>query len=191
MSTAQVVPPATAGASILSTRNIAALLGLYVVYKLLQALYNVSPFHPLSGIPGPKLAAASYAPEFYHDVIRFGCYSKEIIKMHEQYGMFSQRTSTTAMKEVLITQAHSSASTPTKSTAATSPSQTKSTPSAAASATSLSTRSMGQRTPFLSSHPEEQVTDFLTGLENPASAPLTMTCIVCAASLWPKSFPAP
>ncbi|KAH7398962.1 cytochrome P450 [Phaeosphaeria sp. MPI-PUGE-AT-0046c] len=85
MSTAQVVP-ATAGVSILSTRNIVAIVGLWVAYKLLQMLYNVSPFHPLSGIPGPKLAAASYAPEFWHDVIRFGCYSKEIRKMHAQYG---------------------------------------------------------------------------------------------------------
>lgn len=86
MSTAQVVAPVTAGASILSTRNVLAIVGLYILYKVLEALYNLSPFHPLSGIPGPRFAAASYAPEFYHDVIRFGCYSKEIIKMHQQYG---------------------------------------------------------------------------------------------------------
>jgi hypothetical protein len=84
--TTQSVPLA-ADASFLSARSIWALVGVWVVYKFAQALYNVSPFHPLSGIPGPKLAAATYWPEFYHDVIRFGCYSKEIQKMHNAYGM--------------------------------------------------------------------------------------------------------
>jgi hypothetical protein len=85
MTTPQPVP-LTAATSILSTRNVLLLVGVWIVYKFLQALYNVSPFHPLSSIPGPKLAAASYLPEFYHDVVRFGCYSKEIRKMHETYG---------------------------------------------------------------------------------------------------------
>jgi hypothetical protein len=85
MSTTHAVP-LTADASILCTRNVLGLVGVLIVYKVLQALYNVSPFHPLSGIPGPKLAAATYWPEFYHDVVRFGCYSKEIRKMHEIYG---------------------------------------------------------------------------------------------------------
>jgi hypothetical protein len=84
--TTQAVPLA-ADASFLSTRNVLALIGVWIVYKFAQALYNVSPLHPLSGIPGPKLAAATYWPEFYHDVIRFGCYSKEIRKMHNTYGM--------------------------------------------------------------------------------------------------------
>ena len=46
-------------------------------------------------------------------------------------------------------QVPSSASTPTKSTVATSPSPTKSMPSVVGSATSLSTKSTGQRTPFI------------------------------------------
>jgi hypothetical protein len=87
MSTTQVVP-LTAESSLLSARNILGLLGVWIAFKVLQALYNVSPFHPLNGIPGPKLAAATYWPEFYHDVVRFGCYSKEIRKMHEAYGGF-------------------------------------------------------------------------------------------------------
>jgi hypothetical protein len=78
------VPAETA---ILSARNVLALVGVWLVYKVLQTVYNISPFHPLSGIPGPKLAAATYLPEFYHDVVRFGCYSKEIRKMHKVYGM--------------------------------------------------------------------------------------------------------
>ncbi|KAI1467491.1 cytochrome P450 [Daldinia caldariorum] len=49
-------------------------------------MWNISPFHPLSHVPGPKLAAATYLPEFYHDVIKFGRYTHEIRKMHEIYG---------------------------------------------------------------------------------------------------------
>ncbi|KAF2829888.1 cytochrome P450 [Ophiobolus disseminans] len=78
--------PLPAAVAILTIRNTFAVFGAWLVFKFLQALYNVSPFHPLSHIPGPKLAAATYLPEFYHDVIRFGCYSKEIRKMHEKYG---------------------------------------------------------------------------------------------------------
>lgn len=67
-------------------RFVAGLAGVWLVYKLLQALYYLSPFHPLSGIPGPRLAAATYLPEFYYDVIKFGCYTKVIQRMHETYG---------------------------------------------------------------------------------------------------------
>jgi hypothetical protein len=85
MATAQTVS-LPLGTSIISTHNILALTGLWLGYHLLKALYNVSPLHPLSRIPGPKLAAATYWPEFYYDVVKFGCYTKEIRKMHEKYG---------------------------------------------------------------------------------------------------------
>jgi hypothetical protein len=62
------------------------LAGAWFAFKILQALYHVSPFHPLSRIPGPRLAAATYLPEFYYDVVKFGCYTKEIARMHETYG---------------------------------------------------------------------------------------------------------
>lgn len=85
MTTAQaVLPPLET--SIISVRTVLTIAVLWVVYHVLKAVYNVSPLHPLSRIPGPKLAAATYWPEFYHDVIRFGCYTKEIGKMHEKYG---------------------------------------------------------------------------------------------------------
>ncbi|KAF4473450.1 cytochrome P450 oxidoreductase, partial [Fusarium agapanthi] len=63
----------------------------YIVPSLFEpdwvrALYNVSPFHPLSKIPGPKLAAATYLPEFYYDVILVGRYTHAIKQMHEKYG---------------------------------------------------------------------------------------------------------
>jgi hypothetical protein len=62
------------------------LAGAWFAFKILQALYHVSPFHPLSRIPGPRLAAATYLPEFYYDVVKFGCYTKDITRMHEIYG---------------------------------------------------------------------------------------------------------
>ncbi|KAK4075534.1 cytochrome P450 [Purpureocillium lilacinum] len=69
----------------------AAIIGLvlaatWIAYQLLRGVYNISPLHPLYRIPGPKLAAATYWPEFYHDVILFGRYSGQIRSMHEKYG---------------------------------------------------------------------------------------------------------
>lgn len=78
--------PLPSDTSFITARSAVALVGVWMLFKLLQALYNVSPFHPLSCIPGPKLAAATYLPEFYYDVVKFGCYTKEIKKMHERYG---------------------------------------------------------------------------------------------------------
>ncbi|KAI9157876.1 Cytochrome P450 monooxygenase sdnE [Paramyrothecium foliicola] len=61
-------------------------LSAWVAFKILQAVYNISPLHPLSKVPGPKLAAATYWPEFYHDVILVGRYTHAIREMHEKYG---------------------------------------------------------------------------------------------------------
>ncbi|ETS80144.1 hypothetical protein PFICI_07673 [Pestalotiopsis fici W106-1] len=60
--------------------------GVWLLYNILQMLYNISPLHPLHKIPGPKLAAASYLPEFYHDVVLGGRYTHAIQRMHEKYG---------------------------------------------------------------------------------------------------------
>ena len=55
---------------------------------LLRSLYRLF-FHPLSHIPGPRLAAITHAVEFYHDVVGHGTYIWEIAKMHEKYGEIS------------------------------------------------------------------------------------------------------
>ena len=68
------------------TQIILSLVVLRVGFEILKALYNVSPLHPLHKIPGPKLAAATYIPEFYHDVILGGRYTRAIQQMHEKYG---------------------------------------------------------------------------------------------------------
>ncbi|KAI5862571.1 cytochrome P450 [Durotheca rogersii] len=67
--------------------NILIVLGCgWIVYQLLRTAWNISPFHPLSHIPGPKLAAATYLPEFWYDAVKFGHYTKEIKRMHDRYG---------------------------------------------------------------------------------------------------------
>lgn len=62
------------------------LIGVYIAYHIIRALYNISPFHPLSLIPGPKLAAATWLYETWFDLILGGRYTNEIQRMHEVYG---------------------------------------------------------------------------------------------------------
>ncbi|SPO06184.1 related to trichodiene oxygenase cytochrome P450 [Cephalotrichum gorgonifer] len=72
--------------SSLSLRGAANLMCVWVVYRIGVALYNISPFHPLSHFPGPKIAAASYLYEAYYDWILVGRYGREIKLMHDKYG---------------------------------------------------------------------------------------------------------
>lgn len=62
------------------------LIALWAGYRVLIALYNISPLHPLSRFPGPKIAAASYLYEAYFDWWCVGRYGHEIRRMHERYG---------------------------------------------------------------------------------------------------------
>ncbi|KAL2810298.1 cytochrome P450 [Aspergillus granulosus] len=55
------------------------------VFLVSRAIYRLY-FHPLSKIPGPKLAAVTHLYEFYYDVWCSGRYLFEIGKMHRQYG---------------------------------------------------------------------------------------------------------
>lgn len=76
------------GALALATaHNALRLFGLWFGYRLLFALYNISPFHPLYKFPGPKLAAATFLYEAWYDLVKVGRYSWEIKAMHEKYGM--------------------------------------------------------------------------------------------------------
>ena len=45
-------------------------------------------FHPLAGIPGPRMACASQWYEFYYDILKWpgGQYWSKINEMHERYG---------------------------------------------------------------------------------------------------------
>ncbi|KAI4603817.1 hypothetical protein KJ359_003637 [Pestalotiopsis sp. 9143b] len=68
------------------TNAIVTIVGAWLGYHVLIALYNVSPFHPLARFPGPKIAAASYLYEAYYDWILVGRYTREIRDMHQKYG---------------------------------------------------------------------------------------------------------
>lgn len=67
-------------------KDVGRLFVAWCVYRILVALYNVSPLHPLSHFPGPKLAAMTLAYEGWFDLIRGGRYTREIQRMHEKYG---------------------------------------------------------------------------------------------------------
>jgi hypothetical protein len=72
--------------STLTFSNVLWIAVLWLGYRLCIALYNVSPLHPLSHFPGPKIAASSYLYEAYYDWWRVGRYGKVIARMHEKYG---------------------------------------------------------------------------------------------------------
>lgn len=75
---------------VISPTGFVCVIVLWAIYCILVALYNVSPLHPLSQIPGPKLAAASYIYEAYYDWWRRGKFGHEIRRMHECYGEFCE-----------------------------------------------------------------------------------------------------
>jgi cytochrome P450 len=54
-------------------------------FIFLRTVYRLY-FHPLSKIPGPKLAAATHLYEFYYYVVRPGMFLFQMEKMHQQYG---------------------------------------------------------------------------------------------------------
>lgn len=58
---------------------------LWVVTESIRRLF----FHPLSHIPGPRLAALTWWYEFYYDVVLPGKYIFKIQALHREYGTFS------------------------------------------------------------------------------------------------------
>lgn len=72
-----------------TVNNAIRLFAVWLGYRLLLALYNISPFHPLYKFPGPRLAAASFLYEAWYDLIKVGRYSWEIQSMHQKYGTFA------------------------------------------------------------------------------------------------------
>ena len=67
-------------------RLIIGLAALFVGRQILLAIYRLF-FHPLSGIPGPKLAAISWNYERYFDVYQGAQFWRQIGELHKQYGM--------------------------------------------------------------------------------------------------------
>lgn len=63
----------------------AAGLTAVVIYVTAVVWYRLQ-LHPLSHIPGPKLAAMTWLYEIYHDMILPGQYVFKIQELHKQYG---------------------------------------------------------------------------------------------------------
>jgi hypothetical protein len=61
-------------------------LVMYIAVKSVYRLY----FHPLSKIPGPKLAAITSGYEFYFNVVKGGMFIWEMERLHEIYGQSYQ-----------------------------------------------------------------------------------------------------
>ncbi|KAF2808085.1 isotrichodermin C-15 hydroxylase [Mytilinidion resinicola] len=75
------------GSALYSPQGLATILGTILLiipsYFLCTAIYNIY-FHPLSHIPGEKLAAATWAPYIYH--LLSGDQVKWVQKLHTKYG---------------------------------------------------------------------------------------------------------
>jgi hypothetical protein len=64
---------------------ISILLVVYVIVSLLVAIRRVY-FHPLSDIPGPRLAAATSWYAAYYEVWKDGAFVDHIRQLHHIYG---------------------------------------------------------------------------------------------------------
>ncbi|TGO15980.1 hypothetical protein BTUL_0033g00180 [Botrytis tulipae] len=61
------------------------IIAIGVVFTSLCGAFQRLYFHPLSKIPGPRLAAATSWYEFYYNAIRDGVYTRSFEKMHTDY----------------------------------------------------------------------------------------------------------
>ncbi|KAJ5629520.1 cytochrome P450 [Penicillium herquei] len=57
----------------------------WLAWVLLEAARRLF-FHPLSSIPGPRLAALTWWYEFYFDAVKSGKYNFKIQELHKEYG---------------------------------------------------------------------------------------------------------
>jgi len=65
------------------------LLSAFLVYQLCSAIYNVT-FHPLAGIPGPKLAGATtFYQTFWGTYQNKSVFYKHIASLHQKYGLYT------------------------------------------------------------------------------------------------------
>ena len=67
-------------------RAVLTVLALTVLRHVVTAVYRLF-FHPLAGVPGPKLAAVTWNYERYYDVYpNYAQFWKQIGKLHDKYG---------------------------------------------------------------------------------------------------------
>ncbi|KAJ5921253.1 hypothetical protein N7466_009579 [Penicillium verhagenii] len=72
-------------ANFVTVANLAKVGIAAILFSLVRIIYRVY-FHPLSKIPGPKLAAASTAYIFYYNVIKGGVFIWHLERLHGIYG---------------------------------------------------------------------------------------------------------
>jgi hypothetical protein len=60
---------------------------LWIVSTIINRFF----FHPLSSFPGPKLAIATYAYEWYYDLCSSGLTFK-LKELHKKYGKYANST---------------------------------------------------------------------------------------------------
>jgi len=65
--------------------TISIVLLYFITSLILKVLYNLY-FHPLTHIPGPKLAASTYLYQTYYSLIGGSRFYMQISKLHSQYG---------------------------------------------------------------------------------------------------------
>ncbi|TGO83795.1 hypothetical protein BPOR_0592g00050 [Botrytis porri] len=64
------------------------IITIAVILTSLGCAFKRLYFHPLSKIPGPRLAAATSWYEFYYNAIRDGIYSRSFEQMHTDYSSY-------------------------------------------------------------------------------------------------------
>ena len=74
-----------------SSANLLALLFSLFLTTIASVFTYRLFFHPLSKIPGPKLAAISRIYDFYYDCILGGKFVFKIEELHKEYGKNNHR----------------------------------------------------------------------------------------------------
>lgn len=72
--------------ALVSSANLLALLFSLFLTSIASVVTYRLFFHPLSKVPGPKLAAISRIYDFYYDCILGGKFVFKIEELHKEYG---------------------------------------------------------------------------------------------------------
>lgn len=84
-------PFVSAGLAFAVSHPFLTLIGIYAAIKLLVVLYRISPLHPLSKVPGPILAGATWWFRTYYEIWPHpGDMVNELHRLHEKYGEIIQ-----------------------------------------------------------------------------------------------------
>lgn len=70
---------------------------LWFVYAAILVMYRFY-YHPLSHIPGPPLAIATYLYEWYYDLYLHGQYTFRLKSLHGRYGGLVKLSTKTPLK---------------------------------------------------------------------------------------------